>query len=63
MIDNFTMRILYFFQFLYDLFSQSLYNRYQPPSTIYHIAEEGNIGKTVHLIPVENEFEKSKKMV
>ena len=57
------MRILYFFQFLFDLFNKTVYNRYSAPSTIYHIAEEGNIGKTVHLIPVENEFEKLKKMV
>ena len=57
------MSILYFFQFLFDLFNKTVYNRYSAPSTIYHIAEEGNIGKTVHLIPVENEFEKLKKMV
>jgi len=56
------MRMLYFLQFLIDLFSQTVYTR-RPPNTIYHIAEEGNIGKTDHLIPIENEFEKLKKMV
>ena len=55
------MRILYLLQVLIELFYKSEYIRI-PPTTLYHNAEEGDIGKVVHLIPIQNEFKICKKM-